>query len=78
MRVLIADDHALLRKDVVEYLDGINPEWECFQENSLEAAEPLLTHPGVDHLTLDLAMPGMMGVVSINRLAAGRFRSLSA
>lgn len=68
MRVLIADDHALLRAGVVEFLSGVNPDWSFLQANSLDEVMEHLAETTVDLLILDLKMPGMKGVASVQTL----------
>lgn len=70
MRVLIADDHALLRRGLIELLRGVYPDWDFVQASSLdEAITELETHP-VNLLILDLKMPGMSGVSTVQSLRA--------
>jgi DNA-binding NarL/FixJ family response regulator len=68
MRVLIADDHALLRAGVVEFLSGVNPDWNFLQASTLEEVADHLDETSVDLLILDLKMPGMKGVASVQAL----------
>jgi DNA-binding NarL/FixJ family response regulator len=70
MRVLIADDHALLRTGVIEFLSGIHSDWSFIQADSLERADVILEGSKIDLLILDLNMPGMRGVASVQRLRA--------
>lgn len=70
MRVLIADDHSLLRRGLIELLRGVYPEWTFVQAGSLdEAIAELEAHP-VNLLILDLKMPGMAGVSTVQSLRA--------
>ncbi len=68
MRVLIADDHALLRAGVVEFLSGVNPDWNFLQACTLDEVVDHLDETTVDLLILDLKMPGMKGVNSVQAL----------
>lgn len=69
MKVILADDHALFRDGFALLLQQHEPETECKLGNSLEDAFALLqSHPDTDILMLDLNMPGMRGVPSVQEV----------
>lgn len=70
MRVVIADDHALLRESLVGFLRGAFPSWEFGQAGSLDEAKTRLTETATDLLIIDLEMPGMHGSDSLEPLRA--------
>jgi DNA-binding NarL/FixJ family response regulator len=68
MQVLIADDHALVRAGVVEFLRIDHPEWNFVHADSLDEVEDFLRAQAIDLLILDLNMPGMQGGASVHAL----------
>lgn len=61
-RILIADDHPLLRAAVLHALRVLLPEAELIEAASAAAlGEQLAAHPEVDLVLLDLSMPGAHG-----------------
>lgn len=69
MRILIADDHIVLRQGLKALLDS-NREWEVVAEAS-DGFEviPLVEEHKPDILVLDLSMPNLGGVETLNRLS---------
>lgn len=67
-RVLVVDDHALLRTGVANIINQ-EPELEVVAEaaNGLEAVEAFRQHRP-DVTLMDLRMPGMEGVEAVNRI----------
>ena len=68
MRVVIADDHALLRESLVGFLRGAFPDWEFGQAGSLDQARERMTEASADLLIIDLEMPGMSGSETLEPL----------
>ena len=69
MKVILADDHALFRDGFALLLQQHEPEVECKVGNSYDDALALLQgHPDTDILMLDLNMPGMHGVASMQQV----------
>lgn len=69
MKVILADDHALFRDGFALLLQQHEPEVECKVGNSYDDALALLQgHPDTDILMLDLNMPGMCGVASVQQV----------
>lgn len=69
MKILIADDHSLIRSGLRNELAGLAPTTtfvEAWDADSLRAA--LDVHRDADLALVDLGMPGMDGVRSIERL----------
>lgn len=67
MRILIADDHDLLRDTLTLFLDGAGS-FETRAASDLDGALTLMAqHPGFDVVLLDLNMPGMNGLDGLER-----------
>jgi DNA-binding NarL/FixJ family response regulator len=67
-RVVIADDHPLVRRALVESLDRILTGVEIAEVGTLGAATAALETGNTDLLLLDLQMPGMNGLASLAAL----------
>ena len=68
MRVLIADDHDLLRDTLVLFLQGQGDIETSTAANLAEACKLIETQARYDLVLLDLNMPGMNGLAGLNRL----------
>jgi len=68
VRVLVADDHAVVRKGIRQILADA-PEMEVVAEasNGLETLE-LMRSTGVDVVILDLSMPGLSGLETVKKI----------
>ncbi|MDE3028524.1 MAG: response regulator transcription factor, partial [Paracoccaceae bacterium] len=62
MRILIADDHAMVRETIAMYLAEGNGAVVDQVENLEEALEHIRSSEGYDLVLLDLMMPGMNGL----------------
>jgi DNA-binding NarL/FixJ family response regulator len=61
MRLLIADDHPLVRRGLLELLRGAHPEWSFHEAGSFEEVVRCCLENAVDLASIDLAMPGIEG-----------------
>ncbi|MEN9420400.1 MAG: hypothetical protein RI988_4021 [Pseudomonadota bacterium] len=68
MRVLIVDDHAIVREGLQRILESTPERWVAVQaESGFEALQRLRTGP-VDVAIIDLSMPGMSGLDLLRRI----------
>lgn len=68
MRVLIADDHAILRKGLIEILNESFTDLEYFEaSNGLEAIQISRTE-NLDLVLLDISMPGRNGLDTLKQI----------
>jgi DNA-binding NarL/FixJ family response regulator len=68
LKILIADDHALLRQGMRQLLGDEHPEYEFAEADGLDATLDALATGGADLLLIDLGMPGMAGAESLRAL----------
>ena len=68
MKIVVADDHALVRQGLVGLLQMVHPEWILEEADTLDAGLLSLSRAPADLLVLDLDMPGMDGVKSLPAL----------
>jgi DNA-binding NarL/FixJ family response regulator len=68
LRILIVDDHAVVREGLLRILEGTGRGWQVAEASSgYQALEWLQRHP-VDLAIVDLSMPGMSGIDLIGRI----------
>tara|TARA_R110000850_G_scaffold218852_3_gene344438 strand:- start:22351 stop:22977 length:627 start_codon:yes stop_codon:yes gene_type:complete len=70
MKILIADDHAILRKGLIEILNESYSNVEYFEaSNGLEALQ-IARNQKMDLVLLDISMPGRNGLDTLKQLRA--------
>lgn len=68
LKILLADDHNLLAEAVSNMLNAM-PDYEAITTDTLSGALALLTeHDDFDIVLLDLKMPGMFGLESVQKV----------
>jgi two-component system nitrate/nitrite response regulator NarL len=73
MKLLIVDDHAVLREGLAALLQQIGPDTTVVQARDAREAIALLgDHPDLDVVVLDLMMPGMQGLDALSEFARTR------
>jgi len=71
-RILIVDDHPLMRKGLIMSLSD-DPEFEvCAQASDAEEAMSLVESENPDLVIVDISLPGMSGLELIKQLHAIR------
>ena len=70
LKILIADDHALLRQGLRQLLGDENPHYEFVEADGFNAALEALAQSEADLLLIDLGMPDMCGAESLRQLRA--------
>jgi DNA-binding NarL/FixJ family response regulator len=69
VRILIVDDHEVLREGVKSLLARLRPEWEISGEaNNGEQAIELAEESKPDLIILDITMPGVSGLEACSRM----------
>src|ERR1700692_4418248 len=73
MKLLIVDDHAVLREGLAVLLQQIGPDTTVVQaQDASEAITLLGGHPDLDVVVLDLVMPGMNGLDALSEFGRTR------
>jgi DNA-binding NarL/FixJ family response regulator len=73
MKLLIVDDHPVVRQGLVALLAQLGPDTETLQASTAnEALAALEAHADVDVVLLDLMMPGMSGMAAIGEFGRRR------
>lgn len=69
MRILLADDHDLLRDVLKAYLEGLDLDITVQDARTLDGAVSLVkSSPTFDLILLDVDMPGMNGLLGLGRM----------
>jgi len=71
MRILLADDHHLVREAIATYLTRAAPDIACVEAADLQRVrERLAVDPDFDLIILDYRMPGMNGLAGLDEVRA--------
>lgn len=69
MRILIADDHTLVRQGLMPFFKALDPAIEVLEASSLDEAMTVAADAeSLDLILLDLKMPGMRGVQGLSAM----------
>lgn len=75
MKILIADDHAIVRKGLIELLRDEFPAAEIFEAmNSYEALK-MISDEKMDVILLDISMPGRNGIDTLKQIRSSGIKS---
>jgi len=74
LRILIADDHAVVREGLKRLLESCSPNWQVSEAGSGFQALELLRREAFDLGIFDLSMPGMSGLDLLRRVRAEPWR----
>jgi len=73
MKLLIVDDHAILREGLAALLQQLGPDTVVLQAGDVaQGLAQVDAHPDLDLVLLDLALPGMGGLPAIREFGARR------
>lgn len=70
MTVLIADDHAILRKGLIEILNNSFPDLIYFEASTGLEALQISRKEDLDFILLDISMPGRNGLETLKQMRA--------
>jgi DNA-binding NarL/FixJ family response regulator len=70
LRILIVDDHAILREGLKRMLEATAPRWTIDEAANGHEALDRLRHTDCDVAILDISMPGMSGLDLLRRIRA--------
>ncbi len=69
MRILLADDHTLVRENLRDFLHGLAPDVVVLEAETFPEAEKVASRNArLDLIILDLLMPGMNGLAGLGRM----------
>jgi DNA-binding NarL/FixJ family response regulator len=69
MRILLADDHHLVREAIASYLTRAAPDISCIEAADFQQVRERLDHDGeFDLVILDYRMPGMNGLAGLDEV----------
>jgi DNA-binding NarL/FixJ family response regulator len=72
MKILLADDHQLVRQGLRTTMERLSAQVELLEAESLDQViSELHSHGAIDLIMLDLRMPGMKGFNGLERVRAG-------
>jgi two-component system invasion response regulator UvrY len=68
MKILIADDHAIVRKGLIELLKETYDSLHVFEAINSQQTIDLATSEAMDVILLDISMPGRSGIETLKQL----------
>src|SRR4051812_44595001 len=68
MKILIADDHAIVRKGLIELLKEAFPAIQISEAMNSQQAMELVTTESLDVILLDISMPGRNGLETLKQI----------
>src|SRR5688572_30358042 len=70
MRILIADDHAIVRKGLIELLGEAFPSMVVFEAVNSQQTIQIVSSEVLDVILLDISMPGRNGIETLKQIRA--------
>jgi two-component system invasion response regulator UvrY len=70
MKILIADDHAIVRKGLIELLQEAFPAVIAFEAMNSQQAIDIVSREDLDVILLDISMPGRNGIETLKQIRA--------
>jgi two-component system invasion response regulator UvrY len=70
MKILIADDHAIVRKGLIELLQEAFPAVIAFEAINSQQAMDIVSREELDVILLDISMPGRNGIETLKQIRA--------
>lgn len=68
MKILIADDHAIVRKGLIELMRDEFPQLEVFEAVNSQQTLEIVTRENLDVILLDISMPGRNGIETLKQI----------
>src|SRR5678815_4562456 len=68
MKILLADDHPLVRDALARAVRSLGPDTETCEASDFESARQRAQADGLDLVVIDLNMPGMRGLEGLRAL----------
>lgn len=68
MKILIADDHAIVRKGLIELLRDEFPQLDVFEAVNSQQTLEIVTRENLDVILLDISMPGRNGMETLKQI----------
>jgi DNA-binding NarL/FixJ family response regulator len=68
MKILIADDHAIVRKGLIELLREAFPVLQVFEAGNSQQTIEIVTRESLDVILLDISMPGRNGIETLKQI----------
>ena len=75
MKILIADDHAIVRKGLIELLREEFPVLTIFEAVNSQQTLDILAKDSMDVIMLDISMPGRNGLETLKQIRANGVKS---
>jgi len=75
MKILIADDHAIVRKGLIELLREEFPVLSIFEAVNSQQTLDILAKDKMDVIMLDISMPGRNGLETLKQIRSNGVKS---
>jgi two-component system, NarL family, invasion response regulator UvrY len=75
MKILIADDHAIVRKGLIELLREAFHSLQVFEAVNSQQAIDIVTTQNLDVILLDISMPGRNGIETLKQIRSNGIKT---